>query len=91
MLLGLAFIVGEAFIPSFGMLGIGGGVVFVIGSIMLLKTNGIGFGIPVYLIITIAIITLGFFLLVLNLAFRFRRRLIITGLGGVNRETQRGK
>ncbi|WP_443652028.1 hypothetical protein [Coxiella-like endosymbiont of Rhipicephalus sanguineus] len=52
ILLGLDFIVGEVFISSFEMLGMGRGVTFVIGSIMLLKTNGIGFGIPMYLIIT---------------------------------------
>ncbi len=36
ILLGLAFIVGEAFLPSFGMLGIGGIVAFVIGSVILM-------------------------------------------------------
>lgn len=36
ILLGLAFIVGEAFVPSFGMLGIGGLVAFVTGSVILM-------------------------------------------------------
>ena len=36
ILLGLAFIVGEAFVPSFGILGIGGIVAFVTGSIILM-------------------------------------------------------
>ena len=36
ILLGLGFIVGEAFVPSFGMLGIGGIVAFVIGSVILM-------------------------------------------------------
>lgn len=36
ILLGLAFIVGEAFMPSFGILGIGGIVAFVTGSIILM-------------------------------------------------------
>ncbi len=36
ILLGLAFIVGEAFMPSFGILGIGGMVAFVVGSIILM-------------------------------------------------------
>ncbi len=36
ILLGLAFIVGEAFMPSFGMLGIGGIVAFVLGSVLLM-------------------------------------------------------
>lgn len=36
ILLGLAFIVGEAFMPSFGMLGIGGIIAFVLGSVILM-------------------------------------------------------
>lgn len=36
ILLGLAFIVGEAFVPSFGMLGAGGIVAFVLGSVILM-------------------------------------------------------
>lgn len=36
ILLGLAFIVGEAFMPSFGILGIGGVIAFVTGSIILM-------------------------------------------------------
>ncbi|EMP54675.1 membrane-bound serine protease [Marinobacter santoriniensis NKSG1] len=36
VLLGLAFIVGEAFVPSFGILGIGGIVAFVAGSVILM-------------------------------------------------------
>nr|WP_242634305.1 nodulation protein NfeD [Marinobacter salicampi] len=36
ILLGLAFIVGEAFMPSFGILGIGGMVAFVVGSVILM-------------------------------------------------------
>src|SRR5690606_5336682 len=36
IMLGLAFIVGEAFVPSFGILGIGGIVAFVTGSVILM-------------------------------------------------------
>lgn len=36
ILLGLAFIVGEAFMPSFGMLGVGGIIAFVLGSVILM-------------------------------------------------------
>src|SRR5690606_31742953 len=36
-MLGLAFIVGEAFVPSFGILGIGGVVAFVTGSMILMN------------------------------------------------------
>src|SRR5262249_51243604 len=37
MLLGIAFMVAEAFLPAFGSLGIGGIIAFVLGSIMLIE------------------------------------------------------
>ncbi|MGV8546239.1 NfeD family protein, partial [Pseudomonas aeruginosa] len=36
--LGLAFMVGEAFVASFGVLGIGGIVSFVVGALILIDT-----------------------------------------------------
>jgi len=89
IVLGIAFIVVEAFVPSFGALGIGGVISFVIGSIMLLKTEAIGYSIPMYLIIVIAIVTAAFFLLVLNMALRSRRRPVVSGREAV--VGQRGK
>ncbi len=47
MLLGIALMIGEAFMPSFGVLGIGGAVAFVFGSVMLLDTGVPGYGINV--------------------------------------------
>jgi membrane-bound serine protease (ClpP class) len=46
ILLGIAFMVAEAFVPSFGALGFGGMVAFVIGSVMLIDTDVPGFGLP---------------------------------------------
>ena len=40
--LGLALMVGEMLVPSFGALGIGGIVAFVVGSIMLMDTDAAG-------------------------------------------------
>ncbi|ABM62547.1 NfeD family protein [Halorhodospira halophila] len=37
--LGIAFMIAEAFMPSFGIMGIGGAVAFVLGSIMLFDTD----------------------------------------------------
>ena len=79
MLLGIAFIVAEVFVPSFGALGIGGAIGFVIGSIMLLKTEAIGYSLPLYLIIIVALVTIAFFLLVFNMAYRSRRRPVVSG------------
>ena len=43
--LGIAMMVGEMLVPSFGALGIGGIIAFVVGSIMLMDTDLPGFGI----------------------------------------------
>jgi membrane-bound serine protease (ClpP class) len=79
LLLGLALMVGEAFAPSFGALGIGGTAAFVIGSVMLLETDVPGYGISRMLIGSIALVSSGFFLLVMILLVRARRRAVVTG------------
>ena len=43
--------VAEAFAPSFGVLGLGGVVAFVIGALMLIDTDVPGFGVPLALIV----------------------------------------
>ncbi|HKJ76837.1 MAG TPA: nodulation protein NfeD, partial [Gammaproteobacteria bacterium] len=50
ILLGIALMVAEAFAPSFGILGIGGVVAFVIGSIILMDTDVPGFGVSLWAI-----------------------------------------
>ncbi|PAV25521.1 nodulation efficiency protein NfeD [Tamilnaduibacter salinus] len=47
ILLGLAFIVAEAFMPSFGILGIGGLVAFVVGSVILMDGQHQAVSLPV--------------------------------------------
>ena len=44
ILLGIAFMAAEAFLPSFGILGIGGVVAFVFGALILIDTDVPGFG-----------------------------------------------
>lgn len=46
VLLGLAFIVGESFIPSFGILGVGGIVAFVTGSVILMDGSHRAISLP---------------------------------------------
>lgn len=54
ILLGLTLLVSEVFVPSFGVLGIGGVVSFVIGSIMLIDTDVPGYGISPWVIGSVA-------------------------------------
>ena len=46
VLLGLSFMVAEIFVPSYGSLGIGGVIAFVVGALMLIDTDVPGFGVP---------------------------------------------
>jgi membrane-bound serine protease (ClpP class) len=79
LLLGIALMLAEAFVPSFGALGIGGTAAFVIGSVMLLETDVPGYGISWLLIGSIALVSSGIFLVVMMLLVRAQRRAVVTG------------
>jgi membrane-bound serine protease (ClpP class) len=55
VLLGLMLMVAEAFLPSFGVIGLGGVIAFVAGSLMLIDTEVPGYGIPPALIGTLGV------------------------------------
>lgn len=80
ILLGVALMVGEAFQPSFGMLGIGGTIAFVIGSIILMDTDMPGFGIDISVIVTFAAISVLIFIFVIGMAIKARRRPVVSGM-----------
>jgi membrane-bound serine protease (ClpP class) len=78
--LGIAFMVAEAFLPSFGALGAGGLVAFVIGSIMLMDDVELsGFEIPYTLIGGVAAASAAFLFVVVGMAARNRRRPVVSG------------
>jgi len=79
VLLGLGFLVAEAFLPSYGSLGVGGIIAFVIGAVMLIDTDVPGFGVPYWLIGSLAVLSAAFIILVGGLALRARRRPVVTG------------
>jgi membrane-bound serine protease (ClpP class) len=79
ILLGTAFMIAEAFAPSFGVLGIGGVVAFVVGAIILIDTELPGFGIPISLIASIAVVSALLFGLVGGLAVKAQRREVVSG------------
>jgi membrane-bound serine protease (ClpP class) len=79
IVLGLGFMIAEVFFPSFGSLGIGGVIAFVVGAIFLMDTEIPGFGIPLPLIAGIAVATAAFMILVGGMAAKARTRPVITG------------
>ena len=80
ILLGVALMVAEAFAPSFGMLGIGGVIAFVIGSIILMDTEAPGFGIDISVIITFALASAFILFFVVGMAMKARRRPVVSGM-----------
>ena len=83
MIVGLGCIIAEIFLPTFGALGIGGAVAFLAGSILLLKPGATGFSLPIQLIIAVTAVTLLFFLGIVGVAIRARRRPVVTGREGM--------
>jgi membrane-bound serine protease (ClpP class) len=79
ILLGIAFMVAEAFLPSFGALGIGGIIAFVTGSLMLIDTDMPGYGIPWPMIATASLASALFLVFVIGLALKARRTPIVSG------------
>ncbi len=79
IVLGVGLMAAEHFVPGFGVLGIGGIVAFVIGSIMLIDTDAPGFRIPWPLIAGAAAASALFLMLVLSLAVRARARPVVSG------------
>jgi membrane-bound serine protease (ClpP class) len=80
LLLGIALMVVEAFVPSFGALGIGGIAAFVIGSLMLIESNTVPeFKLSRVLIGSFALVSGVFFFVVLGMAVKARRRKVVTG------------
>ncbi len=76
-LLGIALMAAEAFIPSFGALGIGGAIAFVLGAMMAFDTPGYRLAWPVA--IGAAVFSAGLFFLVLAMLVRARRLPASTG------------
>jgi membrane-bound serine protease (ClpP class) len=77
--LGVLLIIAESFAPSFGTLGLGGIVSFVIGSVMLLDDDVPGFGIAWQLIGTMALAGSLLLLAIVSFAVRARRRPVVSG------------
>jgi membrane-bound serine protease (ClpP class) len=80
MAVGIGFMVAEVFVPAFGSLGLGGVAAFVIGAMMLIDTDVPGYGVPLSLIVVLALVTVAFVVTVVRMAVGARRRPVVTGL-----------
>lgn len=76
---GIGFILLEIFVTSYGALGVGGVIAFVIGSIMLFDTNSPEFQVMWSLIATMSMVSILFFFVIIMMAIRSHKRAIVTG------------
>ena len=83
ILLGLGFMAAEAFLPSFGILGLGGIAAFIAGALMLVDTELPGYGIPPGLIGALALVSALLLFATARLALRTRRRPVTSGAAGL--------
>ncbi len=79
ILLGIAFMVGEVFMPSFGALGIGGAIAFAIGSLILMETDVEGYTLSLPLVMAVTVVSAAFFMVVMTLFLRQRRQPVVSG------------
>jgi len=87
VVLGIALLVGEAFAPSFGVLGVGGIISLALGSFFLFDTEGSDLIVDRSIIFT-AVATLGAFVLTVSyLVFRSQKSKPTLGMDGLIGET----
>jgi membrane-bound serine protease (ClpP class) len=77
--LGVALMVGEMLMPSFGALGIGGIVAFVVGSIMLMDTDLPGFGIAWQVVGGVALGASALLMLLIAMLAQSQKRPVVSG------------
>jgi len=79
ILLGIAFFVAEAFVPSYGALGAGGVAAFAFGALLLIDTDVPGFGIPLSVISALTLVSAAFVIGIVGMAAKARARPVVSG------------
>ncbi len=81
IILGVIFMIGEAFVPSFGVLGFGGLIAFVVGSIILMKEDSLSISWP--LVGGTALASLFMIMSISGSFLRMQRRRVVSGAEGM--------
>ncbi len=89
ILLGVVLMVGEALTPSVGILGIGGVIAFILGSVLLIDTDAPGFALSPWVIGGVTASTAGLLMGVLTLAIRAHRGGVVSGAEAMVGQTGR--
>lgn len=80
ILLGVAFLVAEAFLPSFGVLGLGGIAAFAFGAVLLIDNDAPGFGVPLWVVALSSAVSALFIIVVAGMAAKARHRPVVSGV-----------
>lgn len=80
IILGIIFIVAEGFTPSYGSLGVGGTMAFVLGSIMLMNTDNAAYHIAWLAIWAMAVVNFGIFIVLLGMVIKSKQQTVKNGL-----------
>ena len=79
IVIGVGFMVLELYVTSYGAIGIGGIIAFIVGSIMLYDSNDPTFRVTSTLIFAMSTITAAFFFLIIYMVIRSHKKIVITG------------
>ena len=79
LLVGIALMVAEAVSPSFGILGAGGIVAFMIGGVIMFDTDVEAYRVGLPVLAATAAVTAAFIVITISMALRMRKRAVTTG------------
>jgi membrane-bound serine protease (ClpP class) len=79
ILLGIAFLIAEAYLPTFGALGFGGIAAFAFGALLLIDTSDPAWGVPRSLVAVLTLTSAAFVLGIVGMAAKARRRRVVSG------------
>lgn len=80
---GIVCMIFEVYVSSFGILGVGGVIAFIIGSVMLFDIHDVNYRLTWPLIFVMSAISTIFFLIVLSIAVQSHKKAIVTGKEGL--------
>lgn len=83
VLLGVALLVAEAFLPSFGMIGFGGILAFMLGGMLLLNTDILGFTLDLPMVVSATAIGIVCLVGLVVATIKSRQRQIVSGDAGL--------
>ncbi len=83
IIVGIALIVAEAFVPSFGALGLGGIAAFIFGAIMMFDSDIPGFGISIAFVVSLAVVAGLFLMWLVSYLVKLRQRGAVSGKASI--------